>query len=207
MLFANPNCQSRLTFALTRHWKFRRNEMRIILTVVLTTLFAATVPFLVRVQQSDREKTSEQNLLRQNSKQNSGNQQEEAIAFMRVKLAGSQQVLDGLVSENFELIRSGAVRMKATSEAVKWPTSDDPVYQHHGQAFRNQCDRLVELAEKNDLQGAHYCYLHLTTTCFNCHNHVRQQFRVEPAKDSKSPVQLIPGTWDGKSFRPRKDGK
>ena len=121
---------------------------------------------------------------------------------MRAKLAGSEQVLDGIVSENFELIQIGARRMKKISENVKWPKSTDAVYQHLGQEFRDQCDRVIERAAAADLQGVHYAYLHLTTNCFNCHNHVRSKFKIQRNADPQGPIQLIPGHWEGETFRP-----
>jgi len=129
-------------------------------------------------------------------------QQDNTVPFMRAKLTGSKRVLEGLVSENYGMIEQGASQMKLISETVKWPKSEDAVYRHLGKEFRDQCDRLAELAKAKDLQGAHYAYLHLTTNCFNCHNHVRQNFRVEPNADPKGPVRLIPGTWKDESFHP-----
>ena len=122
--------------------------------------------------------------------------------FMRAKLAGSQNVLDGIVTENFQLIRSGAEGMKSMSEAVQWPSSDDKVYEHFGKEFRRQCDKLIKSADSRDLEGAHYTFLGMTTTCINCHNYVRSAFRVEQNPDDpKGPVRLIPTDWEGKARR------
>ncbi len=77
---------------------------------------------------------------------------EHAAPFMRVKLAASQDVLNGLVTENFQLIQRGAEDMKRMSQAVQWPTADDPVYKHFGVEFRRQCDKLKQLATEQNLQ-------------------------------------------------------
>ena len=124
------------------------------------------------------------------------------IPFMRVKLVGSQNVLTGLVTEDFELIRRGASDMKTMSEAIQWPRSKDKVYEHYGQDFRRQCDKLMQLAKKKNLEGAHYTYLHMTTTCVNCHNYVRGSFRVKrDSTNPKGPVILIPTEWEGQTFQ------
>ncbi len=128
--------------------------------------------------------------------------QRSAGAFMRAKLVGSQKVLDGLVTEDFQLIKNGAQSMKQMSLAVQWPTADDAVYQHYGTEFRLQCDKLVELADEQNLQGTHYTFLQMTTTCVNCHSYVRKQFRVEPSTTPQGPIRLIPTEWEGQSLRP-----
>lgn len=123
-------------------------------------------------------------------------QRKDARLYMKAKLAESQKVMEGLVTENFHLIRDGAAQMKQISEAAHWPTTIDEVYQHYGYEFRRQCDKLVEQSNQRNLQAAHYTYLHMSTTCIDCHNYVRRRFRVErPVKGG--PVQLIPTQWDG----------
>ena len=134
-------------------------------------------------------------------------QQDNTGPFMRAKLAGSQQVLEGIVAENFDLIIRGAEQMKLISETVRWPKSEDPIYQHHSREFQDQCQRLADLARNQNLEGAHYAFLQLETNCFNCHNHVRKNFKVEPPSDPRGPVRLIPGHWDGDQFRPDRTGQ
>ncbi len=122
--------------------------------------------------------------------------------FMRAKLDCSQSVLDGLVTENFDLIYRGAAEMKKMSEAAQWPRAADPVYDHFGEEFRNQSEKLMQLADQKNLEGTHFTYLSMTTTCINCHNYVRRAFRVEPNRvDPQGPVRLIPTEWEGRSLR------
>lgn len=115
--------------------------------------------------------------------------------FMRAKLANSQRVMEGLVTEDFGLIRDGARQMKKIAEASHWPKTIDEIYQHHSVAFRRQCDKLVDHADRNDLQAAHYTYLHMSTTCIDCHDYVRAKFRVD--RNGNGPIKLIPTEWDG----------
>ncbi len=121
---------------------------------------------------------------------------DDTAVLMRAKLASSQSVLEGLVSENFTLIRKGAAEMHQISLASRWPQSTDEVYGYHSQNFRNLCQKLVEQAETRNLEGAHYTYLHLTTSCIDCHNYVRGKFRIQRSKDKEGPIQLIPTEWD-----------
>lgn len=121
---------------------------------------------------------------------------------MRAKLVGSQSVMDGLVTENFSLIRRGAENMKMISETVQWPVSNDKVYDHHGIEFRSQCDKLMRLADEKNLEGAHFTFLAMTTTCINCHNYVRGKFKVvRDTTDPQGPMRLIPTEWNEKAYR------
>ncbi len=127
--------------------------------------------------------------------------------YMHAKLANSQKVMEGLVTENFALIEKGAKQMKKISEAAHWPNTVDEVYQHYSVSFRKQCDKLAEQAKKQDLQAVHYTYLHMSTTCIDCHSYVRGRFRVEQKKNG-GPVMLIPTHWEGsekQNERPQPD--
>ena len=183
---------------------FTTNPYTNIMKPILTSfVFTSSIFFATLFSPQEDQQQSELRPPAKNNRLTSQDtQRDNTVPFMRAKLTGSKKVLEGIVSENFALIEQGAGQMKLISETVRWPKAKDPVYQHHGQEFRDQCDRLSELARAKDLQGAHYAYLHLTTNCFNCHNHVRENFRVEPSPDSKGPVILIPGTWEGEKFHP-----
>lgn len=110
--------------------------------------------------------------------------------LMRAKLSSSQKVLEGLLAEDFTLIAHGAREMRKISEAAEWPRSRDAVYEHFAAEFRRQCIKLESLANKTNREGATFTYLHMTTTCINCHDHVRDALRI--AELPNGGVQLIP---------------
>ena len=121
--------------------------------------------------------------------------------FMRAKLVSSQRVMEGLVTENSALIRRGALEMKNMSEHAEWPRSRDEVYEHYSESFRRQCNKLADLAKKQDQVAAHFTFLNITTTCIDCHNYVRGSFRVaRDASNPSGPVHLIPAEWDDSKF-------
>ena len=126
------------------------------------------------------------------------NRVDDTRLYMRAKLASSQRVMEGLVAENYDLIIDGASQMRDISHASHWPRTVDEVYQHYSVEFRRQCDKLKAQAARSDLQAAHYTYLHLSTTCIDCHNYVRPRFEVRRSKKG-GPVQLIPTQWDSKN--------
>ncbi len=80
--------------------------------------------------------------------------------------------------------------MKKISEAAEWPRSRDAVYEHFAAEFRRQCIKLESLANKTNHEGATFTYLQMTTTCINCHDHVRDALRI--AELPNGGVQLIP---------------
>ena len=110
--------------------------------------------------------------------------------LMRAKLSSSQKVLEGLLAEDFTLIAHGAREMKKISEAAEWPRSGDAVYEHFAAEFRRQCDKLESLANKTNREGATFTYLQMTTTCIDCHDHVRDSLRI--AEHPNGGVRLIP---------------
>lgn len=110
--------------------------------------------------------------------------------LMRAKLSSSQKVLEGLLAEDFTLIAHGAREMRKISEAAEWPRSRDAVYEHFAAEFRRQCIKLESMANKTNHEGATFTYLHMTTTCINCHDHVRDALRI--AEHPNGGVQLIP---------------
>ncbi len=129
---------------------------------------------------------------------------DETPLFMRAKLASTQKVIEGLVTEDYFLVNKGAEEMHKLSQASHWPQSTDKVYEHYSESFRLQCKKLSEQSQKKDLQAAHYTFMHMTSTCIDCHNYVRRKFRVKKdANNPTGPIQLIPTEWDGPAVRNR----
>ena len=114
--------------------------------------------------------------------------------LMGAKLKSSQNVLAGLLREDFTLIAKGAREMKRISEAAEWPRARDSVYEHYSAEFRRQCSKLEELAKTRNHEGASFTYLHMTTVCINCHDYVRDSLRIAGPGHRKD-VQLIPSHW------------
>ena len=120
-----------------------------------------------------------------------------AEVFMRAKLASSKQVMEGLVVEDFNLIRKAAEDMLNMSRHAEWPQAEDEVYKHFSEEFQRKCSQLSRRALKQDHEGAHFAFLGVTSACVNCHNYVRRSFRVERDESNlEHPVRLIPAEWD-----------
>ncbi|HUG93166.1 MAG TPA: hypothetical protein VML55_20160 [Planctomycetaceae bacterium] len=93
--------------------------------------------------------------------------------FMREKLASAQQVLEGVLVEDFELVTKGARRMALMSQAAEWHVFDTPAYREDSAEFRAKCRQLIKAADDERTDAAALNYLQLTLSCIRCHQHVR----------------------------------
>jgi cytochrome c556 len=92
---------------------------------------------------------------------------------MRRKLAHSEQVLAGLVTEDYQLIAQHAQHLSLLSQQTTWQVLQTPEYLDHSTEFRRAADRLTEAARKKNLDGAALAYVDVTMSCVNCHKYVR----------------------------------
>jgi cytochrome c556 len=96
-------------------------------------------------------------------------------AFMQVKLEDSKKVLEGLTTENFDVIVKNSQEMSLLSEDALWQVFQSPDYVQRSADFRRITDRLTEAARKKNLDGAALAYVELTMSCIECHKYVRDQ--------------------------------
>jgi len=93
--------------------------------------------------------------------------------FMRAKLANSQSVLEGLTTEDYELIRTGAQRMIVMAKAAEWSPYGGDEYAQDTAKFVDSAQELIKHAKDKNLDGATLSYLQLTMNCVSCHKHFR----------------------------------
>lgn len=116
--------------------------------------------------------------------------------FMRKKLSHAQNSLEGLCTENFELIGKSSADKVAMSEATEWVVIGGQRYAQYSERFRSACDQLAKAAKAQDLPAAQLAWIRVNMECFDCHDYVRQ-VRIarawpagpQPAADS-SPVEI-----------------
>ena len=129
---------------------------------------------------------------------------ESTEVLMQAKLTNAQNVLAGLIRKDFAGIESAARALKHISEAAEWPRQRDTVYEHYSSEFRRQCIKLADLAKQGNHEGASFTYMHMTTICINCHDHVRDSRRIARRPGRRSDVQLIPSKWPEQNL-PKQD--
>ncbi|HXY37348.1 MAG TPA: hypothetical protein VEI07_24180 [Planctomycetaceae bacterium] len=99
--------------------------------------------------------------------------------FMRSKLTNSQNVIEGLATENWDLIEAGGARMLVMSKATEWSVGQTgPQYKQDTTEFVNACKQLITQSKAKNLEGATLAYLQLTMNCVECHKHVRANQRT-----------------------------
>lgn len=94
-------------------------------------------------------------------------------AFMRKKLAASQNIIEGLALEDFDLIERGAKELKATSAAAEFMVVNDPLYKDHADDFRRIVAKIEKAAREKRIDGATLGFMDMTMTCVECHKLAR----------------------------------
>ncbi len=73
--------------------------------------------------------------------------------FMCDKLTSSQNVIEGLTTENYDLIEAGAVRMLVMSKAAEWRVGDGPQYKQDTVEFVNACKDLIVQSKARNIEA------------------------------------------------------
>ena len=102
-----------------------------------------------------------------------GEQPDQVAVFMRAKLAHSQNVLEGLALEDYDLIARGAHDLALASQASSWQVLQTEDYARQSAEFRRSCDALRTAAKAKNLDGAALAWMEVTMKCVQCHKYVR----------------------------------
>jgi len=97
----------------------------------------------------------------------------ELAKFMRKKLEASNQILEGLVTEDTQLIVKGAKTLAEMSAAEKFQVHNDVIYKQCSAEFQKAAKSLVEAAEKENFDGAALKWIDTTMKCIECHKVAR----------------------------------
>src|SRR5688572_25268342 len=73
--------------------------------------------------------------------------------FMREKLEISGTILEGLTTEDYELIEAGAKRLATMSQAEQWRMSNDALYRQYSSEFQRMTERLAEHGKAQNLDA------------------------------------------------------
>jgi hypothetical protein len=112
-----------------------------------------------------------------------GAEEEEKMSFwMKKKLAYTEGILVGLTSEDFEAIGKNARSMNALGYFEKWVRAGSAEYSSQLKIFKNANERLIRMADEENLDGAALAYVQLTLSCVNCHKVVRDRGEAKPSK-------------------------
>lgn len=98
--------------------------------------------------------------------------------FMRRKLATVHKVVEGLATDDFDLIKEGADEMLAIRESAHWDASSDPFYVFYTRDFEKAVKHLKQAADDQSVEAATFAYVHMTYSCTACHQRVRSVKRI-----------------------------
>ncbi|WP_372720397.1 hypothetical protein [Novipirellula sp.] len=93
---------------------------------------------------------------------------------MQKKLDYSKNILDGLVTEDFDKILGNAKSLNTLAKH-KWMQNDSIAYRTQNQVFWFTTGTLMTAAEQKNLDGAMLSYTQMMHTCVNCHQLIRRQ--------------------------------
>jgi hypothetical protein len=93
---------------------------------------------------------------------------------MRKKLAYSQLILDGLVTEDFDKILEGAKSLNQLGKQ-KWIENDSVEYRTQNQVFWFTTGSLMLAAEEKNIDSATLSYTQMMHGCVNCHKVIRRK--------------------------------
>lgn len=91
---------------------------------------------------------------------------------MRAKLDYSKDLLEALVTSNWQQLDRASRDLAETSQTPAWQALTMPEYVRHTTAFLRATDDLIDAAARRDLEAASLGYVSLTTSCVSCHRYV-----------------------------------
>lgn len=94
-------------------------------------------------------------------------------AFMRKKLALSQDIMEGLALEDFKKIEEGARQLNAMSVAAEFMVVKEPLYADEAAEFRRTVNKMEKAAKELRLDAATLSFMDMTMSCVECHKYVR----------------------------------
>ncbi|MDP6556840.1 MAG: hypothetical protein QGF59_28010 [Pirellulaceae bacterium] len=95
--------------------------------------------------------------------------------WMKKKLSYSQEILNGLATEDYELIQKNAMAMKGLNRIEFFVRRKPEGYRTQLKTFQFSVDELVRNAEDDDLDGATLAFTQMTISCVNCHKVLRKE--------------------------------
>ena len=112
--------------------------------------------------------------------------------FMRDKLELSQRVLEGIATEDYDLIIAKGTKLSAMSRDANWQIFENPDYDQQSATFRSHVNSLVKAAKGKNLDAATLAYVRMTMSCVDCHKLVRGKLvaLTDTAQEMASGRQL-----------------
>jgi len=96
-------------------------------------------------------------------------------SFMQLKLEHSKEILEGLATEDYDMIAKGAQALTALSLESAWNVYTTETYLQHSSDFRRSLQIVKEAARDKNVDRAALGYVNLTVQCLECHRFLRSR--------------------------------
>jgi hypothetical protein len=98
--------------------------------------------------------------------------------LMHKKLEAAQKVLEGLATNNLDLVAKNTEELKRIRKEAAFRMIPTAEYDLWSDEFIRNIDLISKGAKDKNLEQAKLGYLGMTLSCFNCHTYVRDQRKV-----------------------------
>jgi hypothetical protein len=113
--------------------------------------------------------------------------------FMRAKLQHSQKIIEGLSTENYDMIAKHAQEMSLLSLESQWNVLRTQRYVDESAEFRHSIQRLIDATKSKRIDSAALGYVDVTLKCIHCHTYVRNKGAREAIGQHPVPADSLPG--------------
>lgn len=140
-------------------------KTRIVVLLIACMSLTLIGGLMVRAQVQDKQDVDQQEQVKQQARKE----------FMRGKLESNQKIVEGLSLKDFAMIREGAQGVTAIVIGQHWFVLDTQAYRDYSQDMEQAGQRLVDAADKKNLEAAALRYFDLTLNCIDCHRYLETQ--------------------------------
>ena len=101
--------------------------------------------------------------------------EEKPLSFwMAAKLEYSTAILQGLATEDFDLIKKNAEQMRLLNKVEGFVRRRNPQYRLQVENFTRVADGLIKQADNENIDGVALEFSQLTLSCVRCHQVLRE---------------------------------
>jgi len=93
--------------------------------------------------------------------------------IMAEKLDYAHFLLNGIATENFDLLANNAEKLIQLSQSTVWRQGRTPEYEALSADFRRHVVALTKAAKDRNLDAASLAYVQISLSCVNCHKYMR----------------------------------
>lgn len=93
--------------------------------------------------------------------------------FMEGKLVISQEILQGVVLSDFDLVEKGGIGLNLLTIGEQWTVNESKEYSRMSEDLRRTAKQLVKAAKDKNSEAATLAYQKMLFSCVECHQALR----------------------------------